>query len=144
MPVESNKHLSFIVSGTLYLSSFDLRSIIFMYNEAHMQHHSFLPPSPSISPVSISPLSVPPTLLNSLSSLHLFSSPGSKPTMLISCSSTFEVFSLPSPLLIVLLKCHSIQGHPTHPAGAEGTIFSTISTMCAASNAVPQKYTYLH
>lgn len=46
--------------------------------------------------------------------------------MLISGSSTFEVFSLPSPLLIVRLKCHSIQGHPTHTAGAEGAISSAI------------------
>lgn len=72
------------------------------------------------------PLPPPPPHLSSLPPSPFFSSPGSKPTMLISGSSLFEVFPLPSPLLIVRLKCHSIQGHPTHTAGATGTIFRAI------------------
>ncbi len=114
-PVESNKPVS------LFFQSVTLCDVWWVINPA-----SPLPFSPSFLLVSIPP-SVPPTLFP-FSSTLLPLSPLLSPSP--RCSSVapllFEVFPLPSPSLMVRLKCHSTQGHPTHTAGGEGTIFSAI------------------
>lgn len=99
-----------------------------------MRYKSILtPPSPSLppSPLFLSlPSSVPPTLLFSPSPFPRFHLSLLSRVPSPRCSSvaplSLKSFLSPSPSLMARLKCHSTQGHPTHTAGGEGTIFSAI------------------